>query len=101
MASKWEKLDDVSKSIANEPWSLYWNEMKTGTPEFEAFLLDPLSHLVGNLAGVTKEWTVQTNILNHEISLRHDPACELALVDPQKNIVYLTIYKHLVGSKGT
>jgi hypothetical protein len=98
MASKWEKLDDVSQNIKDEPWSLYWNEMKTGTPEFEQFIHDPLSSLTGALAGVTQTWTVQTNILNHEAGLMVSHACQLALVDPGKNTVYLTIYKHLKGS---
>jgi len=33
----WEELDDVSKSIADEPWSPYWRELKSGTAEFERF----------------------------------------------------------------
>jgi hypothetical protein len=94
MKSNWEKLDDVSENIKNEPWSLYWSEMKTDTPEFEQFLHDPLSELVGSLSGVTRAWTVQTNILNHEFGLLGSSACKLALVDPDKNVVYLTIYKH-------
>jgi len=97
MATNWEKLDDVSRNIASEPWSLYWAEMKTGTPEFEQFLHDPLSSLVGAFSGVTKAWRVQTNILNHEEGLALSHACQLALVDPAKKTVYLTIYKHAKG----
>jgi hypothetical protein len=97
MASNWEKLDDVSRHIESEPWSLYWTEMKTGTPEFEQFLHDPLSSLVGVFLGVTETWRVQTNILNHEEGLAASHACQLALVDPAKRMVYLTIYKHSEG----
>jgi hypothetical protein len=94
MGSNWEKLDDVSQNIRNEPWSLYWSEKKTGTPEFERFLHDPLSEFVEEFSGVTRDWTVQTNILNHEIGLLGRSSCNLALVDPDKKIIYLSIYKH-------
>ncbi len=33
----WEKLDDVSKSIAEEPGRLYWREMKSGTRPIRGF----------------------------------------------------------------
>jgi hypothetical protein len=97
MTSNWEKLDNVSDNIKREPWSLYWREMKTGTREFEQFIHDPLRNLIGVFSGVTKTWKVHTNILNHEHGLAASHACLLALVDPEKKIIYLTIYKHREG----
>ena len=90
----WEKLDDVSSNIAQEPWSLYWNEMKSGSREFEDFLHDPLSRMVGVFSDVDKSWSVQTNIIGHEIGLSEDLVCKLALVDPRRKTVFLTLYKH-------
>ena len=90
----WEKLDDVSKSIAEEPWSLYWKEFKSGTDEFEQFLHNPLSQMTKAFEGVNREWTVQTNVIGHEQGLVMSVVCGVALVDPQKKTVFLTLYKH-------
>lgn len=90
----WDKLDDSNKNIANEPWSLYWSESKSGSKEFEEFLHDPLKECSAEMSGVDRTWTVQSNILNHEIGLLSDLVCKLALVDPVKKTVYLTLYKH-------
>lgn len=69
MNKKWQRIDDVSKDIADEPWSMYWNEMKSGTEEFEEFLHKPMRVLQNTLDGVDNSFTIQTNILNHEIGL--------------------------------
>jgi hypothetical protein len=90
----WEKLDDVSKNIADEPWSLYWSEYKSGTEEFEDFLHDPLSVLVKACSGVDRTWNVQTSIIGHEIGFRKDAVCSTVLVDPIRKIAYVTFYKH-------
>ena len=90
----WEKLDDVSANIANKPWSLYWSEMKSGTKEFENFLHDPLSDMTGVLSEVEKSWSIQTTIIGHEIGLSQDLVSKLALVDPRRKMVFLTLYKH-------
>lgn len=90
----WEKLDNVSQNIANEPWSLYWNEMKSGSHEFEDFLHNPLPTLIKVLDGVDDTWTVETKIRNHEKGLLINAVCTVAMADPQKKIVYLTLFKH-------
>jgi hypothetical protein len=90
----WEKLDDVSPKIAKEPWSLYLGEMKSGTQEFEDFLHDPLSDMAGVLNEVDKSWNIQTNMIGHEIGLFSDAVIKLALVDPRRKMVFLTLYKH-------
>ncbi|WON73901.1 hypothetical protein [Nitrosospira sp. Is2] len=90
----WEKLDDVSLKIAKEPWSLYLGEMKSGTQECEDFLHDPLSDMAGVLSEVDKSWNIQTNIIGHEIGLSVDLVFKLALVDPRRKMVFLTLYKH-------
>ena len=92
--SKWEKLDDVSKNIAHEPWNLYWKEHKSGTKEFEAFLHNPKAVLVAELAEVKDTFNIQTNILNHERGLEASLVCTLVLVDPDKQLAYVTLYKH-------
>ena len=92
--AKWEILDDTSKNIAGEPWSLYWKEMQSGTKEFEDFLHDPLSALIGKLSGVNVTWNVQTNMIGHEIGLSSNAVCALALVDPHRKTVFLILYKH-------
>ena len=91
---KWEKLDDVSASIAKEPFSLYWSEVKSDSKEFEEFLHDPLGEIVDVASGVDKSWSVQTNIIGHEIGLM-DVMSRLALVDPHRKTVFLVLYKHL------
>jgi hypothetical protein len=92
---KWEKLDDVSVSIAKEPFSLYWSELKSGSREFEKFLHDPLGEIVDVASGVDKSWCVQTNIIGHEIGFGPDVVSRLALVDPHRKTVFLVLYKHL------
>lgn len=91
---KWEKLDDVSKNIGNEPWSLYWHEFKSGTKEFEDFLHNPIELLTTAADGVDSTFAVQTTVLNHENGLRGSAVCTVAIVDPDKKRVYLTLYKH-------
>ncbi len=90
----WEKLDDVSKNIASEPWSLYWIEWKSGTKEFEEFLHNPLAHSADSFEGVDRNWTVQTNVIGHEGGLMQSAVCSLALVDRDRKTVFLTLYKH-------
>jgi hypothetical protein len=85
MAKKWEKLDNVSKNIAEEPWSLYWNEFKSGTKEFENFLHDPLKTLVTAVDGVDRKFTVNTTVVNHEKGLNLSAVCSLCIVDPEKS----------------
>ncbi len=90
----WEKLDDVSTNINNEPWSLYWSEIKTGTQEFEDFIHNPLGELTTVIGGINADWKVQTQMLGHEIGLLVDAVCRLVLVDPRSKTLYLTLYKH-------
>jgi hypothetical protein len=92
--STWEKLDNLSKNIAEEPWSLYWREMKSGTETFEHFLHEPLQHVADDFDEVDKSWTVQTQIIGHEIGLYAHAVCSIALVDPRRKTVFLTLYKH-------
>ena len=92
--ANWDKLDDDNKHIREEPWSLYWCEMKTGTEEFEEYIHDPLTVLSRDLGEVDKSWTIQTNVLNHENGLAGSIVCNIAIADKAKNIVYSTLYKH-------
>ena len=90
----WVRLGTQHKSVNDEPWNLYWSEMKSGTPEFEEFLHDPLTTLCRDLAECDESWTVQTIVLNHEATLSNNIVCQVAFVDPPKKLVYLTVYKH-------
>lgn len=90
----WEKLDSVSKSIAEEPWSLYWNEMKSEEPEFKEFISNPIPVLVEQTDEVEADYRIQTTIINHEVGLMGSMVCQAALVDPDSRTVYLTLYKH-------
>jgi len=90
----WEKIDDVSKNIAAEPWSLYWKEHKSGTVEFTSLLQNPISQLKGALDAVDDDWRVQSHFIGHEIGMEINAHCTLALVDPLSKTVFLTFYKH-------
>jgi hypothetical protein len=90
----WVYLDELSPDIRDEPWSLYWKEWKSGTPEFEALLHDPLEVLSKQIPGVTREWTVATEFVNHERGLSNNIVCKLAMVMPDEKRVLLLFYKH-------
>jgi hypothetical protein len=91
--AEWEKLDDVSQNIREEPWSLYWREWKSGTRAFEDFLHDPGKELVRS--GLARRgYSVQTNIINHERGLRVTAVCTMVIVDPRSKAAYITLYKH-------
>ena len=93
--TKWEILDDSSKSIGDEPWRLYWSKMKLNSKEFENFNHDPLSTLIGKLSGVNITWNVQTSIIGHAVGHTSNSVCTFALVDPHRKTVFLTLYKNL------
>ena len=91
---KWETLDSRNKSIDREPWNLYWSESKSGTPEFEELLHDPLGVLCRDFSEVDDSWAIQSNVLNHEVGFSESIVCKVAFVDIPKKTVYLTFYKH-------
>ncbi len=92
--SNWEKLDDVSKSIADEPWSMYWREFNTEADEFKKFMNDPLGVLSSEIGGVGKDWTIHTTIIGHQIGLTRGAVCNPMIVDPTSKSIYMTLYKH-------
>jgi hypothetical protein len=92
--SNWEKLDDVSKSIAAEPWSLYWREFDASSEAFRAFMNDPLGVMAEEIAEVGKDWRVQTHIIGHDVGLIRGVVCTVPMVDAVHKTVYLTLYKH-------
>jgi hypothetical protein len=91
---RWVSIDEVSTEIREEPWSLYWREWKSGTAEFERFLHEPLSVLSEELDGVASDWSVTTQIINHDHGLGMTAVCSLAMVVPENKTALLTIYKH-------
>lgn len=93
MFHKFVKIDDHVQDVAEEPWSLYWGESKTGTPDFEKFILDPLPVLVDRL-GISDDYHVQTTLLNHHIPHSHTSVCSTMMVIPKEKRVVMTLYKH-------
>ena len=91
--AKWSKLDTKNKDIEKEPWDLYWTEWKSNTKEFEDFLHSPKNEAISSF-GADDSYAIQTTILNHEAGLLGSAVCGTALVDPNKKIVYFTLYKH-------
>jgi hypothetical protein len=92
--SNWEKLDDVSKSIADEPWSLYWREFDAASDEFRKFMDDPISVLASEIDEVQSDWRVQTNIFGHQIGLTRGAVCTPTITDPRSKTVMVSMYKH-------
>jgi hypothetical protein len=92
--SNWEKLDDVSKSIADEPWSLYWREFDATSDAFQKFIADPLSVMSAEIAEIGPDWRVQTHVIGHEVGLTRGIVCTIPMVDLKSKTVFVTLYKH-------
>lgn len=93
--AKWVRVDDFVKEILEEPWSLYWHEWESGTKEFEDFLLDPLSVLSKDISLVSAHaWTVSTEILNHESSLKSSIVCTILIAMPAEKRLKVLLYNH-------
>lgn len=90
----WKKLDDVSDDIRDEPWSMYWREWKSNSDEFRDFLEYPVGVLAEEIDEVAPDWTVTTTIANHNVGLRRNPICIVAITVPEERRVYLWLYKH-------
>ncbi len=91
---KWVKIDNYVKEIAAEPWSMYWTEWKSGTKEFNDFLLNPIEFLSTSIDEVGRDFKVSTEILNHEIGLLGSAVCTGLMVMPASKLVKMTLYKH-------
>lgn len=94
MANNWIKIDEQSPQIKAEPWSLYWREMKSESPEFRDFLLNPLPFLKAEVPEIDESYQISTNILNHEKGLVISAVCTMVTIIPDKKQVILTFYKH-------
>ena len=91
---QWYELDDRNKSISAEPWNLYWSESKTGMPDFEDFLHDPISMLSQDINEIDETWSIISTIVNHEVGLQNSISCQILMADPRKKVAYLTYFKH-------
>lgn len=89
-----QKIDAVAPYIADEPWSMYWAEFKSGTQEFEDFLHNPLEFYVENIEEVDDSWSIQTDILCHEHGIVESAVCKITFVLPKYKLVKATLYKH-------
>ncbi|MCZ0963497.1 hypothetical protein [Paracoccus benzoatiresistens] len=92
--TSWKPVDTFDKDIDAEPWSMFWREVKSESDEFRLFITNPLSQMVGVLPEVEKDWSVKTNILNHEIGFTQNMVCTVAIVDGRSKTVFLSLYKH-------
>lgn len=93
--SEWILVDNKVQEIADEPWSLYWREFKSDTDEFRAFLLDPKPILMREIRGISSDYKVTSEVLNHEISLRYQAVCTICIVMPDEQRVKVLFYKHI------
>jgi hypothetical protein len=92
--TKWICIDDSVKEIKDEPWSMYWRELESTSPEFAEFMKDPLKGLSQELPLVKNDWQVSTEIINHHVGSSEQPHCSVALVFPREKIVKIVMYKH-------
>lgn len=92
--SDWIKIDNFVREIAEEPWSLYWKEWKTGTREFEDYILNPLPHLAREIEGVDSSWTVSSELLNHHIPHVSNAVCNVGMIMYEEKRIKLLFYKH-------
>jgi hypothetical protein len=99
--TKWICIDDSVKEIKDEPWSLYWSELKPTSPEFAELIKEPLKALSQELSLVKKDWQVSSEIINHHVG-GDEPLppthCALALVFPREKLVKLLMYRHPPGT---
>lgn len=91
---EWVKIDNVSREIEEEPWSLYWTEMKSESDEFEAFLRNPRESLMSGIREVRDDFAITTEHLNHEVGFRTSAVCQVVMVMPEERRVKVMTYKH-------
>ncbi|MBT2439759.1 hypothetical protein J7E93_06410 [Streptomyces sp. ISL-36] len=86
------RIDDHVQQIQDEPWSMYWGEMRAG--EALKFIQDPVPALKER--GVdADDYSVQVNILNSEASaIPTQPICIVAMVFPNEKAAFITSYRH-------
>ena len=87
------KVDDHVREIAEEPWSLYWTEHKTGTQELDEFIKNPRPFLEEQL-GIPSNYRIETSLVNHQEGFLANVWCNICLVFPREELVYLIGYKH-------
>jgi hypothetical protein len=90
----WVKIDDVCEPIREENWSLYWQENKSESEEFERLLREPLEVLKEEVDEIEDDWHVITQIVNHHIPIKKSPICLVGMVMPEDKIALLIFYKH-------
>jgi hypothetical protein len=79
----WVRIDDFVQEIRDEPWSMYWTEWKSGTNEFQNFLLDPLNTMIADrIEAVSNSWSVNWAV------------CTILIVMPQEKQVKVLLFKH-------
>ena len=88
------KIDDFVKEIADEPWSLYWSEMKSESDEFIEFMKNPLPVLQRSFPQVDSTWHIDTEIVNHQKGLLLTAVCQAAFIFDEIKLVKIIMYKH-------
>lgn len=92
--TKWVKVDDFIREILEEPWSMYWAEMKSTSEEFLDFLKDPIKSLSSDIEDVDNDFQVTSEILNHDAGLTECAVCTVGIVMPIEKRVKIMMYKH-------
>lgn len=91
--NKFVMLDDKIQEIADEPWSAFWCEHKSGTKEFGDFILNPLPTLETKL-NLSPGYRISSFFLNHNIAFTERFVCCVGMVFHEEKLVHLTFYKH-------
>lgn len=92
--ANWVQVDDHVQEIAQEPWSMAWREWKSGSSEFNDFLMNPLPEIMKDFPLVQADWRVTSEIVNHERSLLGSAVCNTCIIMPDTKTVKLMFYKH-------
>jgi hypothetical protein len=87
----WVKIDDHVQEIAEETWSMYWNELAPS--EALEFLANPKDALVRE-GLIEEDYRIQTVVVNSEVEAAIPPTCCGILVFPEEKLALITAYRH-------
>jgi hypothetical protein len=102
--TKWQQLDAsflIPPDLLDGDYFAVWGRrFKSSSSDCEKFIHDPLGALLkAKIAGVNKDSTVVTSVLNHELTLAKVHLMTLVTVSPK--VVGVTMYKIAQVKDGT
>ncbi|SAL00210.1 hypothetical protein AWB81_05861 [Caballeronia arationis] len=95
--STWNEIALTGNGTESEPCSLHWKKMKSTDEAFKDFLINPLTALSSDLSEVDSSWSVQSQLIGHEIGLSMDAVFIVGLIYRLRKTVFLTLYKYPVS----